>query len=246
STAGPDITATSVVINPANTSITCTFDLTGVPAARRNVTLTNPDGKTGTLANGFTVTSNAPTITSSTPASGVRGATVSITNLRGSNFQPGATVTYWRGAYTIPLNSITVPLRTQITGSLSIDLAAPTGAYNITVLNTDGKMVTRANAFTVYASSPPTISGIAPGSGARLAAVPVVVTGTGIQAGARVRLYNGTTAVYLAPVGIVTPPNTISTTLTVPISVIPGTMNVRVTNPDGQFATLTNGYILLP
>jgi hypothetical protein len=243
STAGPDIPATSVVVNPANTSITCIFDLTGAPAARRNVTVTNPDGKTGTLANGFTVNSNSPTITSSTPSSGVRGSMVAITNLAGNYFQPGAVVTYWLGGTIIPLSPLAVPLQTQITGSLMIPSGAPIGAYNITVLNTDGRTVTRTSTFTIYAVPPPTISGISPGTGGRGVGVPVVVTGTNIVSGARVGLYNGTTSVYLAPVGTVTSTQ-ISTTFTVPATIVPGTMNVRLTNPDGQYATLAGGYIL--
>ncbi len=242
--AGADITAGSVVVFPNGTTITCAFDLAGVPAARRNVTVTNPDGKTGTRANAFTVSSPAPTITSSTPSSGVLGTTVAITNLAGTYFQPGATVTYWRGTTTIPLGSVAVPSRTQITGSLAIPAGAPTGSYNVTIVNTDGKSVTRTGRFTVYALPPPTISGISPGTGARGTSVPVVITGTYIVAGARVRLYNGTTYVYLAPLGTVTPPNQISTTFSVGTGVIPGTMNVRVTNPDGQYAILTGGYIL--
>ena len=233
----------------STTQLICTYDLLGQIASppTYNVVVTNPDGKSGMRAAYFTLSSPSPTITSSTPASGVAGTTVSITNLLGNYFQPGATVTYWRGSTSsIPLNSLAVPLRTQITGSLAIPVAAPLGAYNITVLNPDGQTVTRTSAFTVYANPPPTITGIAPGSGGRVIAVPVIVTGTGIQTGARVRLYNGTTSVYLAPLGTVTPPNQISTTFTVPLSVIPGTMNVRITNTDGQYATLTGGYILLP
>ncbi|PKL57750.1 MAG: hypothetical protein CVV34_05890, partial [Methanomicrobiales archaeon HGW-Methanomicrobiales-5] len=143
----------------------------------------------------------------------------------------------------ITLSSLAVPLPTQITGSLDIT-TAPTGAYNITILNTDGKTVTRTNAFTVYASPPPSITGILPGTSVRGASVPVVITGTNIQAGARVRLYNGTTSVYVAPLGIVTPPGTISTTFNVSTSVIPGTMNVRITNTDGQYAILNGRYNL--
>ena len=154
STAGPDITATNVVINPTNTSITCTFDLTGVPAARRNVTVTNPDGKTGTLANGFTVNSNAPTITSSTPATGAQAATVIITRLLGTNFQPGATAVYSLGATSIPLQNINVVASTNITGMLVIPSDATVGSYSVTVTNTDGQSVTRAATFTVTSNAP--------------------------------------------------------------------------------------------
>ena len=70
------------------------------------------------------------------------------------------------------------------------------------------------------------------------------MTGTNIRAGARIRLYDGNTRIYTAPLGTVTPPDTIATTFNVPLTVLPGTMNVRVTNPDGQYAILTGGYVL--
>jgi hypothetical protein len=228
------------------TSMFCTFDLLGRDASATNgynIVMTNPDGKQGMRASYFTLSSPAPTFSSSTPSSGVRGSTVAITNLAGNYFQPGATVTYWRGSTLLPLGSVAVPVRTRITGGLPIDGSAPPGAYNITVTNTDGKTVTRSSAFTIYAVPPQTISGISPGTGARGTAVPVVVTGTNIVSGARIRLYNETTSVYLAPVGIVTSTQ-ISTTFTVPATVVPGIMNVRLTNPDGQYATLAGGYIL--
>ena len=232
----------------SSTQLICTYDLLGQGAspANYNVSVTNPDGKSGMRANYFILSSPAPTISSSTPATGVMGNSVIITNLAGTYFQPGAAVVYSQGTTSIPLTSVNVISRTQITGTLLIPSNAPTGAYSVTVTNTDGKTITRASTFTVYANPPPSVTGITPGSGVRVVAVPVVVTGMNIQVGARVRLYNGTTAVYLAPVGTVTPPNQISTTFTVPLSVQPGTMNVRITNIDGQFGTLTGGYILLP
>jgi hypothetical protein len=51
---GYEISATGVsVISP--TKITCTLPLTDVPIGQYNVVVTNPDGKNGTLANGFRV-----------------------------------------------------------------------------------------------------------------------------------------------------------------------------------------------
>ena len=44
------------------------------------------------LVNGFTVMAPAPTVTGITPATGVNTTTVSITNLAGTNFASGATV----------------------------------------------------------------------------------------------------------------------------------------------------------
>lgn len=232
------------------TQLVCTFDLLGrsaSPTNGYNITVTNPDGKTGWRATYFTLSSPAPYISSSTPSSGIAGNAVPITNLRGNYFQPGAVVTYWRGdpaspLTTMPLSVESIPARTQITGTLNIPAGASIGYYNITVLNTDGQSYTRRNAFRVWGVPAPTITGISPGTGARGVGVPVTVTGTNIVAGARVRLYEGTTYRYTAPLGIVTPPNTISTTFTVPATVSPATMNVRITNPDGQYAILTGGY----
>ncbi|HII98394.1 MAG TPA: hypothetical protein HA272_03830 [Methanoregula sp.] len=234
------------------TQMICTFNLLGrsaSPANGYNITVVNPDGKTGQRSSYFTLSSPAPYISSSTPSSGIAGNAVPITNLRGNYFQPGAEVTYWRGDPASPLTTMpliveSIPARTQITGTLNIPAGASIGYYNITVLNTDGQSYTRRNAFRVWAVPAPTITGISPGTGGRGIGVPVTVTGTNIQAGARVRLYNGTTSIYTAPLGTVTPPNTISTTFMVLPTVVPGTMNVRVTNPDGQYAILAGGYVL--
>jgi len=55
----PDITGSSVVF-VSSTSLTCTFDLTGVATGIWNVVVTNPCGASGTLTGGFTVTEPAP------------------------------------------------------------------------------------------------------------------------------------------------------------------------------------------
>lgn len=239
-----DITGTSVsVISP--TQITCTFDLKGAAAGAWNISVTNPDGRGASQLNYFTVNSPTPTITSSTPATGYRGATVPITLLQGTYFQPGATVVYSNGSTVMTISDVTVVSPTAITGTLAIPSSAPAGTYNITVTNTDAKTVTGVNAFRVYADAPPIVTGINPIQGARgVLITPVFVTGAGFQAGARVRLYNGTTLLYTAPLGTVTATQ-ITTSFTVPAGVIPNTSNVRVTNVDGQYASLPFGYRIL-
>jgi hypothetical protein len=244
STAGPDITATNVVINPTNTSISCTFDLTGMPAARWNVTVTNPDGKTGTLANGFTVNSNAPAITSSTPNTGAQAATVSITNLAGTGFQPGATAVYWQGAYSIPLTGINVVSAASITGTLVIPSLAPAGAYNITVTNTDGKSGTRTTAgtFTVT-SNAPTVTAITPNTYVRGWTVSITnLAGTRFQNGATVKLVNATAGPDITATNVVVVSAT-QITCTFDLTGAPAARrNVTVTNPDGKIGTLANGF----
>ncbi|MFA5800839.1 MAG: hypothetical protein WC840_07895, partial [Candidatus Peribacteraceae bacterium] len=66
----PDINATNVAVVSA-VKITCTLDLTGAAGGAWDVTVTNPDGRSGTLPSAFTVTFAAPTVSSITPKSGV-------------------------------------------------------------------------------------------------------------------------------------------------------------------------------
>jgi hypothetical protein len=109
-----------------------------------------------------------------------------------------------------------------------------------------GKAATRTNAFRVYAYAAPTLSGISPTHGQRGTTVtPVLVTGANFGTGARVRLYNGSTLLYTAPVGTSTATQ-ITTSFAVPAGVIPNVSNVRVTNPDGQYAILTKAYTIDP
>lgn len=159
-TAGPDITAYDVVV-VSPTMITCKFNLLGVSVPRRNVTVTNPSSDPGVLQNGFTVTSNTPTITgNSVPATAIQGQLVTITNLPGTNYQPGAAVDYYQGGYRINMTGVNVISPTQLSGTLPIPAGAPTGAYSVYVRNTDNKSATRTTAgtFTVN-SNAPTVTG---------------------------------------------------------------------------------------
>ncbi|MBI5584163.1 MAG: LamG domain-containing protein, partial [Deltaproteobacteria bacterium] len=92
-----DINATGVtVVSP--TQITCTFNLVGAAAGLWNVVVTNPDAQSATLANGFTIANPAPTLTTITPNNGLNNnSALSITNLAGTRFLPGATVKLTRG-----------------------------------------------------------------------------------------------------------------------------------------------------
>ncbi|MFA6363624.1 MAG: hypothetical protein WCX19_09065, partial [Methanoregula sp.] len=58
-TGQPDIAATDVTVIDS-TKITCMFNLAGATVGQWNVNVTNPDGQTGTLTNGFTITSITP------------------------------------------------------------------------------------------------------------------------------------------------------------------------------------------
>jgi hypothetical protein len=239
----PDIPATGVtVVSPAQT--TCSFNLPGAAAGTWNIQVTNPDGKTsGTLT--FTINSPAPAISTSTPATGVRGTSVSIIRLTGTGFQPGALVDYYSGLTRINLTDITVISGTQISGTLNIPSTTTAGSYGVRVINTDGNSGSRTGRFTITNPSP-AVTAISPVQGRDgMVVSPVIVTGTNFLTGAQVRLYRGTTLIYTAPAGTVNSPTQITTSFNIPETVVVGMTDVRVTNTDALYGTLPNGYMIL-
>jgi len=119
----------------------------------RTVTVTNPDGSSGSLPDGFIITTTLPSprITSVTPPStGTRGSAVTLT-ISGTDFQNGATVGFSPGGLTI--SNVTFVNSNTITVDVTVPVSTvvvPTGqAFSVTVINPDGGTATLSNAFTV-------------------------------------------------------------------------------------------------
>ena len=247
------ITATSVNVVSSGV-ITCTFDLSSVPSGTWNtqlwdVRVINTDTQFATGTGIFTVTNYVPTIDQIVPNTAQRTTTISAT-ITGTGFQPGVSTVQLRGPATITATGITVVSPTQITCTFAIPISAPiSSSYYVRVINPGPRTGNSANMFSVTAAPSPTITSIVPNQGRHMhGGVPpttVTITGTNILAGARVYLYRGGTRIYTAPAGTVTPPNQIVTAFSVPTSVSPGLADVRVTNTDGQYFTLANGYTIL-
>ena len=128
---------------------------------------TNPC--TLTLASSVTVTASfldlpAPAISAVSPAQGVAGTTVTIS---GSNFQAGATVL-------LNGTAATVASVTATTITFTVPAIAP-GAYDVKVINPDGKSATLANGFVYLAPSSVALSSSAP---SQSYAAPVTFTAT--------------------------------------------------------------------
>jgi PKD repeat protein len=127
----PDIPASGVTV-VSSTQITCSFNLAGAAPGAWNVVVTNPDGPSGTLANGFTVVAAIPPVAAftGTPLTGPIPLTVSFTD-QSANIP---TSWYWNfgdGQY----SSLQNPNNTYASaGNYSVSLTA-TNAYgsNITV-----------------------------------------------------------------------------------------------------------------
>jgi hypothetical protein len=235
-----DIPATDVTVVSA-TRFTCSFDLTGrVPGAWDvSVKCSNPNP--GTLPGGFTITSPVPTVNSIAPNKGVNDGTVSITNLAGTNFFPGATVSLKKTGQTdIIATGVNVVSTTQITCALDLT-GKPTGAWDVVVTNTDGQSGTLAGGFTI-ANPAPTVTSITPNSAPNSGIVGVTdLAGTNFQAGAGVKLQKtGEADTNAAHVTIVSTTQ-ITCTFDLTGKAI-GAWDVVVTNPDAQSASLPGGF----
>jgi uncharacterized protein YjbI with pentapeptide repeats len=115
------ITANIVIANRA--FVGTRFVGVGTPAGR------------GTLPAGFSVTSDAPTVTGVNPATGNQGATLTGVTLTGINFTNTTKVSFGGG---INVTSFDVVSDTQITADITIANRAFVGTRFVTVVNESG------------------------------------------------------------------------------------------------------------
>jgi hypothetical protein len=135
-----------------NVSVVNGNTITALTAARAagivNVVVTNADGQSGTLVNGYQYTppvSAAPTVTSVSPGSG-SGSGGTLVTIGGTGFVSGATVSFGGAAGT----------GVNVGSSNSLTVTAPAhaaGIVNVTVTNPDGQSGTLASSFS-FVSAP--------------------------------------------------------------------------------------------
>jgi len=95
-----------------------------------------------------------PIILPITPASCLSTVPVSIIDLTGTGFQPGATVKLARaGSLDIPATATNVVSETRITCTLDLT-GVPPGVWDVVVTNTDGQSGTLTGGFTVLSPAP--------------------------------------------------------------------------------------------
>ena len=167
----------------------------------------------------------APTLTTDSPTSGPTTGGTSVT-LTGQNFASGATVTFGGAAAT----SVVVVSATQITAKTPPHAQ---GTVNVVVTNLDGQNATLAGGFTFVAAAP-TVTSVSPTTGRTTGGTSVTLTGRNFASGARVT-FGGATATSVVVVSATqitakTPPHK------------PGTVNIVVTNANGQRGTLASGF----
>jgi hypothetical protein len=162
---GSGITVNSCTEN-SSTQITANINiLSSAVTGSRNITVTNTDGQSSTLTNGFTVqtgSSNpAPTITNVSPNTAVQGQSNISVTITGTNLLPNPACNF-DSEQGLTVSACTYNSATKITATLSISPTAIVGGHNVVITDTDGQSATAINAFTVTSSSP---GGIGLGSG---------------------------------------------------------------------------------
>ncbi len=118
-------------------------------AGKVRVQVTTPGGSSNTAV--FTLTSGGPVVTSMAPAMGTERTTVKVTNLAGTDFATGATVSLSRSGSTIAATSVNVVSSTKITCSLTFQ-PGTAGSYDIVVRNPNGQEGRLTGGFTVSMS----------------------------------------------------------------------------------------------
>jgi len=115
------------------------------------LTATNTGGSnTVTKANYITVTNPAPTVISITPNTDVRGNNTPISNLAGTNFQSGATVTFSTGKYTVTATNVVFVSSSKITCIFPIpNQGWAEGDWDVSVINPDAQSGTLTAGFHV-------------------------------------------------------------------------------------------------
>ncbi len=133
----PDIQASGVSVVSAN-QINCTFNLANAVQGQWNVVVTNPDGRSGTLSNGFTIAYAPPTVTSISPAVGNNTGVLRVT-INGSHFRTGATAELRRLLYSsIRATNVVVVNPSQITCDFNLR-GVKEGTWVVYVINSDGQ-----------------------------------------------------------------------------------------------------------
>jgi hypothetical protein len=183
----------------------------------------------------------APTVTNVSPAYGpLAGGTTLV--LTGTNFASGATVAFVElpsndvfGTPSAKAASVTFNGATQLT--VTTPAATNLGAVDVVVMNPDRQTATRPGGFT-YALPAPTVSSVSPAFGPAAGGTSVAITGTNFVATPTVT-FGGAAATGVAFVSAT------RLTATAPAHAA-GIVNVAVTNPDLQSATLVSGYYYAP
>ena len=249
SSGGTSVTISGLAFQPAATAtiggvalggVTISVDgttLTGTtgphaPTTGTAVVVINPDSQSATCTCTYDYTaSNPPTVSAVSPANGPSAGGTAMT-ITGTDFQPGANAMIGG----VALTGVTVTA-TAISGTTGPHAPNPTNAVVIT--NPDTQSATCTCTYSYDPSNAPTVSSIAPQSGATIGGTSVTIAGADFQPGATASLGG------VPLTGVTVTATTITGTTGAHAA---GSVSIVVTNPDGQTGTCacTYQYLQVP
>lgn len=210
----------------ASTRLTCVTPPSTTGGGLVKVIVTNPDGSVGNLTNAFNYKLvHKPTIASVTPFSGPAAGGTNIT-INGGHYTSGTTIT---------IGGVAVSnLKIVTTKQITCTTPAGIGVAAVTVSNPDGQNSTRLHGFIFEGTTLPVVTSSTPNSGVSTGGYLVTISGANFETGATVT-FGGIAATQV---------NIVNSTLLTCIApaVSPGTVNIVVSNPDGQLGTLSSGF----
>ena len=150
------------------------------PAGARTVTVTNPDGGTGSCVACFIV-NQAPSLTGISPSILAQGVTTDLA-VTGANFTPATTVAFSHPG--IALDAVHVADAEHLTATVSVDPAASVAASDVSVDNGDGG-VGGSCAGCVSINAAPVLEAVSPDAlGQGVIGGSLTLTGSNFQDGA--------------------------------------------------------------
>jgi hypothetical protein len=200
-----------------------------------NVRVVNPDGQAGVLDSAYQYTQPAPppapSIASVNPNSGPLAGGTSVV-INGQNFASGCIVRF--GGIDSP--QVSFINSTQV-NAITPSQTTP-GPVNVRLVNPDGQAGVLNNAFQYTQPAPPpapSIASVNPNSGPLAGGTSVIIFGQNFAQGCTVR-FGGIDSAQVAF------NSSGQLTAITPSQTTPGTVNVRVVNPDGQAGVLQSAF----
>jgi hypothetical protein len=190
-----------------------------------SVEITTADGASSSASGAFTYTNSPPAISGISPTSGdSTGGTV--VTIAGSNFVSGATVSFGGSA----ASSISFVNSSQLKATTPAHAA---GSVNVVVTNPDGTSATLSSGFT-FGTASLTVSSVSPISGPAAGGTTVTISGANFQTGVSVT-FGGLAATSVSL-------SNSSTIVAVTPAHSSGSVDISVTNSNGQSVALASGF----
>jgi hypothetical protein len=142
-----EIPATNVQVRSPH-HLTCQFNIEGATPGFYGVIVENADGGSDILYGGFVVDYHPPAISGITPAMGMNGGSVGISEIAGAYFRDGATVELQKDGVEINATGVSVVSPEKITCAFDLTGAAP-GAWDVIVTNPDTESASLPGGFIV-------------------------------------------------------------------------------------------------